>query len=258
MKKEELKIRKEKLQKQHEDWIKKKAILNALKELNKLSIDQNQKDIIKQKQVWEEAGEQYGKELGSEIAEQLKLKEEAIKTESRKVKQFEQHLTDKIQVKEDMSISKNVKKFFEDIKSLDDVMNMPNINLNHSQLTRFVPGKIVQSLFGSIQNKNKDKIIRIKAIKEYITELCLVTNILQCYEREAKDTRGTNNTFWINDYQLDTMQKITLQPESTNKVLSQINEFAYDSVLTRNGDLLISDQTSSLRILKGTKGSDSF
>ncbi|CAC5418590.1 unnamed protein product [Mytilus coruscus] len=166
MRMEVLKNRKEKLEKQHEDWIKNKEILNALKETNKLSIDQTQKDILKQKEVWKQAGDQYATELGSEFNKQWRLKEEAIETERSKVKHFEQHLTNKLQLIDNMNLSKDVKKFFEDTKSLDDVKKMPNINLNHSQLTRFVPLKILQSYFGSIQDENhKDKIIRIEAIK---------------------------------------------------------------------------------------------
>ncbi|CAC5418592.1 unnamed protein product [Mytilus coruscus] len=131
----------------------------------------------------------------------------------------------------------DVKKFFEDPKSLDDVKKMPNINLNHSQPKMFVPGKILQSYFGSIQEEiHKDKIIRIEAIKEYTTELSLVTNLIKCSE----------NTFWIHSGNPNTIQKVTLQPDSRIKVLSRYHARAY---LTRNGDLLISDHTSNLKIL---------
>ncbi|VDI63860.1 Hypothetical predicted protein [Mytilus galloprovincialis] len=158
------------------------------------------------------------------------------------VKHFEQHLTDKIQLIEDMSIITVVTKFFEDIKSLDDVKEMPYINLNHSHLTSFVPGEIHQSIFGTIQDEiHKDKIIRIKAIKEYTTELGLVVNIVQCSE----------NTFLIHDSDPDIIQKVTVRPDSTIKVLSQINERAHKTALTRNGDLLISDLTPKLKIIIG-------
>ncbi|CAC5418594.1 unnamed protein product [Mytilus coruscus] len=245
MRMEVLKNRKEKLEKQHADLIKKKEILNALKEANKLSIGQTQKDILKQKQIWKETAEQCAEELGSEINKQWKLKEAAIKTESSKVKHFEEHLTDKLQLIEYMNISMDVTKFFEDTKSFDDVKEMPNINLNHSQLTSFVPGQIHQSIFGSIPNEiHKDKIIRIKAIKEYTTELSLVANIIQCSE----------NTFWIHDpLNPNIIQKVTLRPDITIKVLSRINEYAYLTALTRNGHLLISDLTSYLKILIGNE-----
>ncbi|CAC5418589.1 unnamed protein product [Mytilus coruscus] len=123
---------------------------------------------ILDKQVWKEAGDQYATELCSEFNKQWRLKQEAIKTESSKVKHFEEHHTNKLQLIEDMSISMDVMKFFEDTKSLEDVKEMPYINLNHSQLPSFVPGKILHSYFGSFQDKvyKEAKIIRIKATKE--------------------------------------------------------------------------------------------
>ncbi|CAG2249094.1 unnamed protein product [Mytilus edulis] len=247
MKKEVMKIREEKIKKQHEDWIKNKEILDKLKETNKLSIDQTQKDILKRKQIWKLAGDQYAEELGSKINKQWRLKVAAIETESSKVKKFEQHLTNKLQLIEEMNISKDVKKFFEDTKSLGDVKEMPNINLSQSQLTSFVPGQIVQSYFGSIQDEVhelQDKTIRLKAIKEYTTELPIVTQILQSSE----------NSFWIhssNDPK--TIQKVTLQPhkKSSLKVLLEVKDYAQCILLTRNGDLLVSDLTSNLKILNG-------
>ncbi|CAC5418593.1 unnamed protein product [Mytilus coruscus] len=231
MKKDVLKITIEKLKKQHEDWIKNNEILDTLKETNKLSIDQTQKDIQNQKQIWKQAGDQYATELGSEFNKQCRLKEEAIETERSKVKHFEQHLTNKIQLIEDMSISMDMTKFFEDTKSLDNMKEMPNVNLNQSQLQRFVPGQIVQ------------KIVRIKAIKEYTTELGVVTRIIPF----------SKNTFWIHGLVPNTIQKVTLQPDSTIKVLKQINEYAFQTARTRNGDLLISDKTSNVKVLIGNK-----
>ncbi|XP_052058834.1 uncharacterized protein LOC127699132 [Mytilus californianus] len=241
MRMEVLKNRKEKLEKQHEDWIKKNDILKTLKENNNLSMDQTQKDILRRKQIWKEVGDEYAIELGSEINKLCRLKEEAIETESSKVKHFEQHLTNKLQLIEDIRISMDMTKFFEDTKALEDVKEMPNVNLNHSQLTNFVPGHIHQSLFGPIQYEiQKDKIIRIEAIKEYTTELGLVTQILRCSE----------NTFWIHESNPDTIQKVSLQHDSTIKVLSRINKYALRTALTKNGDFLISERTSNLKILK--------
>ncbi|VDH97204.1 Hypothetical predicted protein [Mytilus galloprovincialis] len=241
MRKEFLKIMKDKLKKQHEDWIKNNDLINTLKETNNLRFEQTKKDILKQKQIWKEAADEYATELCDEINKQWRLKEDAIKTESSKVKYFEQHLTNKIQLIEDMSISMDVKKFFEDTKSFDNVTEMPNLNLNESQLTSFVPGDINVSLFGTIENEiKKDKIIRIEAIKEYTTELGIVTQIVPCSE----------NKLWIHESYPDRLQKISLQNYSSIKVLLQINKYVLRTVLTRNGDLLISDQTSNLKILK--------
>ncbi|XP_071161633.1 uncharacterized protein [Mytilus edulis] len=242
MKKEVMKIREEKIKKQRDDWSKKKEILDKLKETNRLSIEQTQNDILKQKQIWKEAGDQYAKELGSEIDKQWRQNEEVNETERSKVIHFEQHLTDKLQLIEDMSISKDVTKFFEDTKSFEDVKEISNINLNYG--LSFVPGQIHQSLFGTIQDEiYKDRLIRIKATKEYTTELCLVSNIVQC----------SDNTFWIEDLASKTIQKVSLQPDSTIKVISSVNEYAYQTALTKNGHLLISNGTSNLKILKGNK-----
>ncbi|CAG2243588.1 unnamed protein product [Mytilus edulis] len=214
MRKEFLKIMKDKLKKQHEDWIKNNDVLNTLKETNNLRFEQTKKDILKQKQIWKEAADEYATELCDEINKQWRLKEDAIKTESSKVKYFEQHLTNKIQLIEDMSISMDVKKFFEDTKSFDNVTEMPNLNLNESQLTSFVPGDINVSLFGTIENEiKKDKIIRIEAIKEYTTELGIVTQIVPC----------SDNKLWIHESYPDRIQKISLQNYSSIKVLLQIN-----------------------------------
>ncbi|XP_071161635.1 uncharacterized protein [Mytilus edulis] len=242
MKKEVMKIREEKIKKQHEDWIKNKEILDKLKETNKLSIDQTQKDILKQKQIWKQAGDQYAEELGSEINKQWRLNVAAIETESSKVKKFEQHLTNKLQLIEEMNISKDVTKFFEDTKSFEDVKEISNINLNYG--LSFVPGQIHQSLFGTILDEiHKDRIIRIKATKEYTTELLFVSNIVQC----------SDNTFWIEDPVSKTVQKVSLQPDSMIKVISSINEYSYQTALTKNGHLLISNGTSNLKVLKGNK-----
>ncbi|XP_063418750.1 uncharacterized protein LOC134701531 [Mytilus trossulus] len=241
MRMELLKKRKEKLKQQHDDLKKDEKKLNALKETNKLSFDQTQKDILQEKQIWKEAGDKYAEELRSEINKQWRRKEEAIETESTKVKKIEQYLNNKIQLIEDTRCFKDVKKFFEDTKSLEDVKKMPKINLNQSQLQRFEPGQIVQSYFGSIQEENhKDKMIRIEAIREYITELPIVNQILQSSE----------NTFWIHSSVYPkTIQKVTLEPDSSLKVLLEVKDYAYCTALTRNGDLLVSDLTSNLKIL---------
>ncbi|XP_063430968.1 uncharacterized protein LOC134712905 [Mytilus trossulus] len=241
MRMELLKKRKEKLKQQHDYLIKDAQKLNAIKETNKLSFDQTQNDILQQKQIWKKAGEQFAEELGGEINKRWRLKEDAIEAESSKVKKFEQYLTIKIQVIEDTTSIKDLKKFFEDTKSLEDVKEIPNINLNQSQLQRFESGQIVKSYFGSIQDKvHEDKLIRIKAIKEYITELPIVSQILQ----------SSGKSFWIHSSNNpETIQKVTLQPDSSLKVLLEVKDYAFNIALTRNGDLLVSNQTSNLTIL---------
>ncbi|VDI63861.1 Hypothetical predicted protein [Mytilus galloprovincialis] len=89
----------------------------------------------------------------------------------------------------------------------------------------------------------QDKQIRIKAIREYTTELSQVIHIIQC----------SDNAFWIHDYDPDKIQKVTLQPDSSLKVLQELKDYARCTSLTRNGDLLISDLTSNLKILKGNE-----
>ncbi|VDH97205.1 Hypothetical predicted protein [Mytilus galloprovincialis] len=87
----------------------------------------------------------------------------------------------------------------------------------------------------------QDTQIRIKAIREYTTELSQVVHIIQC----------SDNGFWIHDCDSEKIQKVTLQPDSSLKVLLELKDFAQCTSLTRNGDLLISDLTSNLQILNG-------
>lgn len=145
---------------------------------------------------------------------------------------------------EGISICIDVSIFFEDTKSLHDLKEIQKVNLNYSQLLAFVPGQIIESNFGIIQDKMpEDKIINITAIKEYTTELLVINDILQ--------VQCTENTFWI--ISLGTFKSIhtlTLHSDNTTEVLSKIRIDSNGKAMTGNGDLLISDLTSNLKILK--------
>ncbi|CAG2243589.1 unnamed protein product [Mytilus edulis] len=93
----------------------------------------------------------------------------------------------------------------------------------------------------STQDPKTASSFKIKAVQEYTTELSVVVAILQCSE----------NTFWIHDFSAEkTIQKISLQNDSKIKVLLNLKEYAFRTALMGNGDLLISDETSNLKILK--------
>ncbi|CAC5418595.1 unnamed protein product [Mytilus coruscus] len=93
----------------------------------------------------------------------------------------------------------------------------------------------------STQDPKTASSFKIKATQEYTTELSVVVAILQCSE----------NTFWIHDFSAEkNIQKISLQNDSSIKVLLNFKEYAFRTALMGNGDLLISDETSNLKILK--------
>lgn len=93
----------------------------------------------------------------------------------------------------------------------------------------------------STQDPKTASSFKIKAVQEYTTELSVVVAILQCSE----------NTFWIHDFSSEkSIQKISLQNDSRIKVLLNLKEFAFRTALMGNGDLLVSNETSNLKIMK--------
>ncbi|XP_071133176.1 E3 ubiquitin-protein ligase TRIM71-like [Mytilus edulis] len=227
-----------------------KELSNDVRKLDqmKLSEQSKGKKVLQDIHCQKEAFNTYADQLSDIVQQKIKASEGAISREQKRAVDMRQRMQEECHTVDDLICCKDPLNVFENIDKVVISLKttMQHINPPNSYIPQFMPGNITQSTFGSLTevfSSNTTNKIEMKVNKQFFTELTRCHYLSVC----------SDDTFWLGDSISKVLHKIKHNGDSL-VTITTIKTKIRGIVVTTDGDILLADATSRLKLINGTSG----
>ncbi|XP_076104382.1 uncharacterized protein LOC143073036 [Mytilus galloprovincialis] len=247
LKKERLKKRQSKLQKEKNKITATKDQANMIYDAENSNYAKVRTDILNHEKVLKQAVEKHIAKLRNELDQNhkacTKANEESIKAISKSERQIEEKFNDV----QDFINTTDITKFFKEVCQMERSIEVaiPKPEISCRKTLQFIPEEITQSNIGVLQSIDiplPEVNVSLNVVNQYQTNLSVVTYLSLC----------PDDSLWIT-CPIDKVVQI-LKPEGTKlKTISTFN-MVYGIAVTASDDLLVSTGESRLQMIRSTTG----
>ncbi|XP_076104397.1 uncharacterized protein LOC143073045 [Mytilus galloprovincialis] len=247
LKKERLKKRQSKLQKEKNEITATKDQANMIYDAENSNYAKVSTDILNHEKVLKQAVEKHIAKLRNELDQNhkacTKANEESIKAISKSERQIEEKFRDV----QDFINTTDITKFFKEVCQMERSIevSIPKPEISCRKTLQFIPEEITQSNIGVLQSVDMplpEVKVSLSVVNQYQTNISIVGYLSPC----------PDDSLWIACAIDEVVQK--LKPEGTKlKTISTFN-MVYGIAVTASDDLHVSTEESGLQMISSTTG----